>query len=340
MKVLIYFQDRKAIQSSGIGHAEMHQLSALKETGVEYTLNPLDSFDVAHINTVWHKSHQVLRNCRKRGIPVIVHGHSTHEDFRNSFFGWKIWEPFVDKALDYMYGHADLIITPTPYSKSLIESYKGVTCPVLAISNGIQLSEYAKDEESCRLFREKYGIKEGEKFVMGVGFPFKRKGLDDFIEVARKFPDTKFIWFGHLMDIAVSPYIKRVIRHRPKNCIFPGYAKGKYIRGAYQSASVFFFPSNEETEGIVVLEAMASHTPMVLRNIGAYRPWLQDGVNAHLETNNEEFEKEIRNILDHGDDPKILDAAYKAAEERDLSKIGPQLKAAYEQAYALKKKSE
>ena len=340
MKVLIYFQDRKAIESSGIGHAEMHQLAALKEAGVEYTLNPLDTYDLAHINTVWHKSHQVLRRCRKKGIPVIVHGHSTHEDFRYSFLGWRLWEPFVDRALDYMYGHADLVITPTPYSKGLIESYKGVKCPVIAISNGINMSEYAPNEETKKAFREKYGLSEGEKFVMGVGFPFQRKGLDDFFAVARKMPDVKFYWFGHLMRIAISLPIKRALRHKPANVVMAGYAKGAIMRGAYQCASVFFFPSHEETEGIVVLEALASRTPTVLRDIGVYKPWLEDGVSCHLAKDNEGFEKEIRALLEKGEDQKILDAAYKVAAERDLKYIGPELKKAYEGLLEKTKKSE
>lgn len=340
MKVLLYFQDRKAIESSGIGHAENHQMMALRSAGVDFTLNPAGSYELAHVNTVWHKSHVVLRKCKRKGIPVIVHGHSTHEDFRNSFFTWHIWEPAVDRSLDYMYTRADAIITPTPYSKGLIEHYKGVSCPVYAISNGIDLPSYAPSEEAKRKFREKYGLKEGEKFVMGVGFPFVRKGLDDFIEVARQFPDVKFMWFGHLVDIAVSIPIKKAIHHRPKNVIMAGYAKGEIIRGAYQSASVFFFPSLEETEGIVVLEALASRTPSVLRDIGAYRPWLEDGVNCHMEKDKAGFEKEIRSILANGDDPKILDAGYKIAEERDLPKIGEQLKAVYEKVLSEKKISE
>jgi len=338
MKVLLYFQDRKTIASSGIGHAENHQITALKSANVDLTLDPNEPFDVAHINTLWHKSQVVLRRCHRQGIPAIVHGHSTHEDFRDSFVGWKLMEPFVDHSLDYMYRNADLIITPTPYSKGLIEHYAGVKCPVVAISNGIDMPLYAPSEDAKRLFRETYGIQEGEKFVMGVGFPFKRKGLDDFFEVARKMPDVKFLWFGHLPSIAISPYIKKAIRHRPPNAIMAGYAKSALIRGAFQSAAVFFFPSNEETEGIVVLEALASRTPLVLRDIGVYHPWLHDGIDCHMAVDNEGFVPQIRSLLEKGEDPKILEEGFRVAEERDLRKIGPQLKAVYEEVL-LKKRS-
>ena len=57
--------------------------------------------------------------------------------------------------------------------------------------------------------------------------------------------------------------IKKAIKSKPNNVIMPGYIAGDIIEGAYASADVFFFPTYEETEGIVVLEALASKCPSV-----------------------------------------------------------------------------
>jgi len=89
MKVLIYFQDEDSIKTSGIGRAMRHQMEACTLAGVPFTTSPKDSYDLAHINTIWAKSQRLLRYCKKKGIPVIVHGHSTYEDFRRSFKCWK-----------------------------------------------------------------------------------------------------------------------------------------------------------------------------------------------------------------------------------------------------------
>lgn len=328
MKVLIYFQDVDTIKNSGIGRAMSHQLIALKDAGVETTIDKNDTYDIAHINTYWAKSHRTLRKAKKKRIPVIVHGHSTYEDFRNSFKCWKLVAPIYNAQLKYMYSRADLIITPTPYSKKLIEGY-GFNKTVIAISNGIDIASYAKNVEAVKAFKEKFHLKEDEKFVMGVGFPFERKGIIDFFEVARKFPDVKFFWFGYLQRILMNEKVAKAIRHKPNNVIMPGYTKGELIRGAYQSAACLFFPSYEETEGIVTLEALASHCPLVVRDIGVYEGWLKDDENAHLCKNNEEFEQAIRTLLQKGEDPKILEAGYKIACERDLPLIGQELKQAY-----------
>jgi 1,2-diacylglycerol-3-alpha-glucose alpha-1,2-glucosyltransferase len=328
MKVLIYFEDENAIKTSGIGRAMRHQMEACTLAGIPFTTNPKDSFDIAHINTIWAKSKRLLKRCKKAGIPVIVHGHSTYEDFRRSFKCWQLAEPFFDHQLTSMYSKADLIITPTPYSKGLIDSYH-IAKKVIAISNGIDLKEYAPNPEAQKAFREKFSLKEGEKFVMGVGFPFERKGIQDFFDVARAFPEIKFIWFGHLSGWLTNDKVKRWIRKRPANAIMAGYCKGELIHGAFQTASALFFPSYEETEGIVVLEALASKCPLVVRDVGVYEPWLTDGVNCHKGKTNADFERILKGLFEKGEDPKILESGYEVAAQRSLDHVGEELKEAY-----------
>ena len=329
MKTLIYFENADGLKRSGIGRAMAHQLQACKDAGVETTIDKKDAFDIAHINTYFGKSRRTLRRVHKKGVPVIVHGHSTYEDFRNSFRLWKMIEPFFDSWLTYMYKRADMIIAPTPYARDLIKGY-GLCQNVIAISNGIDIPAYGETKEGQKAFRERFGVKEGEKFVMGVGFPFQRKGLPDFIEVARRFPDTKFIWFGFLQRILTQPKILKAIKHKPDNVIMAGYCSGDLIKGAYQTASAMFFPSYEETEGIVVLEALACKCPLLLRDIGVYKPWLERGVHCRMASDNDGFEKELRDLLENGEKPEVLEAGYQVALERDLPKVGEQLKQAYE----------
>ena len=90
MKVLLYFENADGIKKSGIGRAMRHQMEALTRAGVDFTIDKNDSFDLAHINTLYTKSKKLLKKCNKEGIPVIVHGHSTYEDFRDSFALWKM----------------------------------------------------------------------------------------------------------------------------------------------------------------------------------------------------------------------------------------------------------
>ncbi len=328
MKVLLYFEKEEKIKTSGIGRALRHQISALTSTGIEYTLNPKDDFDIAHINTYFPASKRLVKRLKRKHIPVIVHGHSTKEDFRYSFKAWRLMALWFNPNLMWFYSHADLIITPTEYSKKLIDSYhKGVEC--IHISNGIDPNEYAYDEEKIKAFKNHFNIKDDDVVVMGVGFPFNRKGLKDFFAVAKERPNIKFIWFGYLQPILVTHDIKKAIKHRPNNVIMPGYIDNSIIKGAYRFAKCLFFPSHEETEGIVVLEALASSCPVLIRDIGVYADWLEDGRDCYKAKDNKEFLEKLDYLINN-DNSKIIENGLKLVNERTLDKVGLELKAAYE----------
>ena len=328
MKVLLYFEKEEKIKKSGIGRALKHQIAALTSAGIEYTLDPKDTYDIAHINTYFPASKRLLKRLKKKHIPVIVHGHSTKEDFQNSFRLWKVMKLWFYPNLMWFYKNADFIITPTQYSKDLIDSYKLGT-EVIYVSNGINPQEYAYDEDKIKAFKDFFKIKEGEKVVIGIGFPFNRKGIKDFFAVAKERPDVKFIWFGYLQRILTQINVLKAIKNRPSNVIMPGYIDNAIIKGALRYAECLFFPSYEETEGIVVLEALASNCPVLIRDIRVYADWLQDGRDCYKGKDNKEFLEKLDKIMT-SDNSQLVENGYKLVEERTLEKVGQELKTAYE----------
>lgn len=337
MKVLLYSENQRTFKKSGIGHALLQQKDALNQNGIEVTFDPKDDYDLCHINTLLNKSYHFLKKIKKKNIPYVVHGHSTKEDFLNSFkFSNSILAPWFNRNILRMYNNTKYIITPTPYSKQLITNY-GVKAKIFAISNGINLNKYLEDtkynDEEVKKFYDFLKINESDKFIIGMGFYFVRKGLIDFIEVARKFPDIKFIWFGKRYPFITSRPIMKAIKNKPNNVILPGYINMEYKKIAFAKASLFFFPSYEETEGIVTLEALASKLPLLVRNIGVYDGWLKKDYNCHMADNNEEFIKEINKILTE-DQTTITSRGYEVVKERDLKIIGSKLKVVYEEVLA------
>ena len=332
MKVLLYFENIESIGKSGVGMALAHQKEALESAGVEYTLNPDDDYDILHINTVFMRSAAMIRAARKKGAKVIYHAHSTEEDFRNSFIFSNTVSKVVKQHLIMLYSKADLILTPTPYSKSLLQAY-GIKVPIEYVSNGVDLNKFNPSKEKERKFRAYFGLSPDKKVVMSSGLWIRRKGILDFIEVARQFPDVKFIWFGQTSLAGIPAEVRNAVMvNHPDNVIFPGYMSGDVYEGAFAAADVFFFPSYEETEGIVVLEAMSCRTPVMVRDIPVYNGWLEDGVNCFKGRNNRDFEDKLRAIFD-GRAPDVRDAAYQTAEARNIQAIGRQLKKFYEQVY-------
>ncbi|GBG96812.1 glycosyltransferase family 4 protein [Lactococcus termiticola] len=332
MKILLYLEAEEFLSRSGIGRAMKHQQRALDLMNIDWTRDPADDYDILHLNTYGFKAWKLLKQAKKAGKKVIFHGHSTKEDFQNSFIGSNLIAPLFKSYLMHFYKQADLIITPTDYSKRLIEGY-GITCPILPISNGIDLAKYQRDEAKEAAFREHFKIQAGEKVVISAGLYFMRKGIDDFVKVAESMPDTRFIWFGYQNLWTVPAKVRHLVqKDHPQNVEFPGYIKGDVFEGAMTAADVFFFPSREETEGIVVLEALASQQNVVVRDIPVYQGWL-DQQAASLASDVPGFVKAIQGII-HSDVNKTQ-AGYAIAQSRSIETIAEQLKAAYEETMRL-----
>ena len=93
-------------------------------------------------------------------------------------------------------------------------------------------------------------------------------------------------------------------------------------------ASAFFFPSYEETEGIVVLEAFASYQHVVLRDIPVYEGWVDDTA-ATFGHNVDEFVVALQDVIDGKVDKR--EAGYKVAESRSIDDVAQKLVEAYKE---------
>ena len=133
MNILLYQKGEKLLRKSGIGRAMKHQMKALKLAGVNYTTDPSEGYDLIHINTIDPFARMMARKAKQKGIPVVYHAHSTEEDFKNSFVFSNQIAPLFKRWIISSYKLGDYILTPTPYSKRILEGY-GINKPVLVSS--------------------------------------------------------------------------------------------------------------------------------------------------------------------------------------------------------------
>lgn len=323
MKILLHSGHLKIIEKSGVGRAIKHQMKALALNNIPYTTNLKDDYDVVHINTIFPESYQLSKRAKRLGKKVVYHAHSTEEDFRNSFLFSNQLAPLFKKWISKCYSSADLIVTPTPYSKELLDGY-GLGKPIVAISNGIDLDFFKKNLVNSNRFRERFHISKDKKVIISVGLFIKRKGIIDFVNLAKMLPQYKFIWFGYTNLITVPKEVRTAVETKLDNLIFAGYVPPEVLKEAYSGSNLFLFPTYEETEGIVLLEALAMKLPVLIRDIPIYDKWLIDGINVYKANDIEQFKIKIVAILE-GTLPTLVEIGYKVAQERDLKIIGKEL---------------
>ncbi len=337
MKVLLYAEGLKTIGKSGLGKAIQHQMTALENEQIEYTLDPKDTYDILHINTYFLKSYFLAKKAKKKGKKIVYHAHSTEEDYKNGFILAKQTSKLFKWWLIKCYSLGDVLITPTPYSKKLLQGYKGLEHKkIYDISNGIDLDFFQNNKKYGEDFRKKYGYSKEDKVIIGIGLYIERKGIVDFVELAKRMPEYKFIWFGYSPLSVATKKVRNAVNTKLDNLTFAGYVEKEEIRAALNGCDLYLFPTLEETEGIPIIEACACGTNAIIRDIPIFEEWFQDGKDVYKAKDVDEFEEKIKKYF-KGELKSVSKNAYHKAEERDIKLVGKQLKEVYTEVLRLKK---
>jgi len=310
---------------SGIATAVKNQRKALELNGIRVTSDPNGEYDILHINTIGPQSLYLAKKMRRKGKKVVLHAHTTAENFRESFGLSNQIAPLLKKYLKYFYNQGDIIICPSEYTKSELVGYN-LSPEIKVVSNGIDIEEFKGNEKKRHEYRTKFGL--GGTVPFCIGNVFIRKGISTFAKVGRIFPKHQFIWFGPIYTGPLkSRGVKFTIKNTPRNVKFVGRVED--IIAAYSAGDIFFLPTHHETQGVVVLEAASCGKPILVRDLPVFEGWLQDGENC-LKATEEEFTDKLGRLLENPQlRRKLGENARKLAKKHSLQKIGKQLIAAY-----------
>jgi phosphatidylinositol alpha-mannosyltransferase len=146
------------------------------------------------------------------------------------------------------------------------------------IPNGVDVERFAADAPPLPQFDD------GMLNILFVGRPEKRKGLEHliraFVEVKRACSNARLIVVGAGQ---FGRYERMVRSRRLPDVVFCGYASYDDLPRYHHSAHIFCAPATGfESQGIVLLEAMAAGLPIVASNIEGYAGVLTHGVEGLL----------------------------------------------------------
>lgn len=129
------------------------------------------------------------------------------------------------------------------------------------------------DDAHKKQLRIKYHIPTDKFVVLCVGQLQIRKGVMDFVEIAKQMPDVQFLWAGGFSFGSISAGyedIKKIKDNPPANMSFLGIIDRELMNEIYNIADLLFLPSYEELFPMTVLEAMNTKTPILLRDLPIY----------------------------------------------------------------------
>lgn len=239
--------------------------------------------DMIHSHSPFFIGDFALRLSRQHATPLVFTYHTMFEQYVH-------YLPIRNEGMrrfmvKYTAGYTNLVdqvIVPSESVQDILIQ-RGVKTPMEVVSTGIDLKHFSKGDGKA--FREKNQIPSDALVVGHVGRLAGEKNLefltDCLVELLKKDPKV------HILIVGQGPS-EKMIKDTfyqagfEKRLHLTGALHYQYLVDAYFAMDVFAFASLSETQGIVLLEAMAAGVPVVALNAPGAREVVEDLQNGLL----------------------------------------------------------
>ena len=262
----------------------------------------LKNFDIVHIHTPFIAHFAGLKLAKLLNIPVVETYHTFFEDYLHHYLPWipsfaARW--MARKISKYQCNQVNGIVAPSKPMLDVLRSY-GVTCQADVIATGLQKSSF--DAANGIAFKEKYGISLHRPMLLYVGRVAHEKNIGFLLEVIKllkdSVPDVLLVITG---EGPALPSLRASVKAQSiePNVQFIGYLdRNTELNACYKAADVFVFASKSETQGLVLLEAMAQGTPVVaIAELGTASILIEEQGALISKENESEFVQKVHSLL-------------------------------------------
>ncbi|RFB09641.1 glycosyltransferase family 1 protein [Bacillus sp. HNG] len=232
--------------------------------------------DIIHVATPFNIGFWGSYYAKKLNIPLVGSYH-TDFDYYLQFYDLQFLSNPLWKYMKWFHRPFQKLYVPTLVTKNQLEE-KGFS--------NIEIWTHGVD---CELFnpyynrdvvQEKYQV--SKKFILTyVGRLAPEKNVEVLVDIANSLPPE---WSEQIQWLIVGdgPLRSKMEEEAPSNMTFTGFLKGTDLAEVYAASDIFVFPSSSETFGNVMLESMASGTPVVGVKAGGVKNVVQEGVTGYL----------------------------------------------------------
>jgi 1,2-diacylglycerol 3-alpha-glucosyltransferase len=224
-------------------------------------------FDVIHIHTPFTAHYVGIHFGKKLDIPVVETYHTFFEDYLHHYL------PFIPQFISRKLARTisrrqcnavDGIVSPSKPMLDVLKQY-GIKTPAEVVATGLDDSSFARVDGEH--FRMSHDIPLAQPMLLFVGRVAHEKNigflLEMHVELIKKHPDALLVITGegpaeesikHSIDkLGISNKVRMI-----------GYLDRSHeLIACYKAADIFVFASKSETQGLVLLEAMAQGTAVV-----------------------------------------------------------------------------
>jgi 1,2-diacylglycerol 3-alpha-glucosyltransferase len=259
--------------------------------------------DLVHVHTPFVAHRVGTQAAAVLGVPVVETYHTFFEEYFHHYL--PVMPAFAARAAaravsKRLCNAVDAVIAPSRQLEQVLRQY-GVTTPIEVIPTGLDLAEFRGGDG--RAFRERFAIAPDRPVMLLVSRVAHEKNIGFLLEVlaeVREFvADVLFVIAGEGPALAS---LRRGVRGAglDAHVLFVGYLDRRTeLLDCYRAANVFVFASRTETQGLVLLEAMAMGTPVVSTAVLGTREVLEGAAGAVIvEEERSQFARAVIEVLE------------------------------------------
>lgn len=247
--------------------------------------------DIVHSHHPFLLGDTALRIANKYQVPLVFTHHTKYEDYTHYVPGdSKMMKKFIIELSTGYSQLADHVFAPSQSIADLIKA-RGVTTATTIVPTGVEFEQFSKG--NGLKFRQEFRLGNNDFIVGHVGRLAKEKNLIFLCKAAAIFlkqhKNARFLIVGKgpLEEAIIEIFKKEKLLGQ---LCMTGALEGQRLIDAYHSMDVFAFSSMTETQGMVLIEAMAASVPVVALDASGVREVIKNKVNGlMLPEENEEL---------------------------------------------------
>ncbi|HEX2034947.1 MAG TPA: glycosyltransferase family 4 protein [Chloroflexota bacterium] len=249
---------------------------------------------------------------------------------RDSYFGYLYAKPFLKRYVKKLHGRVAVSLT----AREFVQHYFPGNYRI--IPNGIDVEAYVRPRLP---FPE---LQDGKLNLLFVGRLEKRKGLIYLLKalphVKYHFPNLRLVVVGAFDEAQVEEYRDFVRETGLTDVVFKGFVSQEDKIRYYQQCDIFCSPAiGRESQGVILLEAMAAGKPVIASALDGYRTVVRHEHDGLLVPPADETALAVglcRLLSDHDLRRRLATAGHEKVQAYSWNKVAQQLLDFYEETIA------
>ncbi|MDR5695512.1 MAG: glycosyltransferase family 4 protein [Armatimonadota bacterium] len=245
---------------------------------------PQLGLEVAHAHSPFLMGQVALCVAKRLGIPLVFTHHTLYTEYLHyvPLISPRILRPVVLRYTTAYCNRCQCVIAPSQAVKTLLQAH-GVTAPIEVVPTaGIEPEVFASADPTW--VRQRFRIPWDRPVVITVSRLTKEKSVHLVIEAFR---EIHRVTGAFLLVVGGGPE-ERSLRDLARALgvsdavVFTGALAHPLVIDCCMASDLFLFASQTETQGIVLVEAMAAGLPIVAVDAGGVRDAVVEGITGYL----------------------------------------------------------